>query len=119
MAYDAARNRVVLFGGLTREGATQFEVLGGSWAFDGEHWSELDSPLSPRKRSAAVMAPFPPKKAAILVGGSDGFGVFSDTWALVYRDLASCGNGYLDPGEGCDGGDLRSFSRRQQCETRA
>lgn len=110
MTYHPGTGNIVLLGGLTREGATQYAVLGDQWEFDGDAWFEADPPRRPQARAAAAIAPFFAHKAAILVGGSDGFGIFSDTWALVYRDLASCGNGFLDPGEGCDGGDFGGLS---------
>jgi hypothetical protein len=61
LAYDAARERVILFGGDCRN---------DSWSWDGNVWTELQTTEKPPARSAASMIYDPVREVLVLVGGS-------------------------------------------------
>ncbi|MFT3840494.1 MAG: hypothetical protein QM723_26125 [Myxococcaceae bacterium] len=77
LAYDAARQRVVLFGGIS----FGLIPLDDTWEWDGQQW-ELQTPTSrPPARSGHVMAYDSIRQRVVLFGG--GFlstGQFNDTW---------------------------------------
>lgn len=77
MAYDAARQRVVLFGGLTAGDS----VLGDTWEWDGTRWTEKRSTTSPPVRSAHAMAYDGARERVVLFGGfTSDEKLLSDTW---------------------------------------
>ncbi len=75
MAYDSARGRVVLFGGLS--GSTR---LGDIWEWDGESWTEQnpDAP-TPSARHSHAMAYDSARRVVVLFGGNAS-GREADTW---------------------------------------
>ncbi len=77
MAYDRARDRVVLFGGL-RGGQDSSET----WEFDGMHWAQRSSGGAPL-RSLHAMAYDEGRGVTVLFGGrrEDNSGIeYADTW---------------------------------------
>ncbi len=76
MVYDAARERVVLFGGFARG-----EELGDLWAWDGRLWTELTVPGGPSARSGHAMAYDPVGRRVLVFGGWDGQRLLNDLWA--------------------------------------
>lgn len=77
MAYDAARKRVVLFGGFA--GGTS---RGDTWTWDGKTWTEVTPPgSSPAPRHAHAMTYDAARRRVVLFGGSlvPNAGV-NDTW---------------------------------------
>jgi hypothetical protein len=68
MAYDAASDRVILFGGAPASG-----VLGDTWAYDYESdtWTEMSPPTSPLARTYSWMVYDPNRDLMILFGGSE------------------------------------------------
>jgi cysteine-rich repeat protein len=84
MAWDGARNRVLLFGGAN--GSNVFDVLADTWSWDGTNWSkDVDGPTStvasPTKRQEAAMAYDPIRKHVVLFGGASDTNVpLFDTW---------------------------------------
>lgn len=77
LAYDQARQRMVLFGGLDGYGGR----LGDTWEWDGTAWMERTPPTSPPGRSAHALAYDSARQVTVLFGGS---GVsqpdLGDTW---------------------------------------
>jgi len=75
MAYDAARQRVVLFGGLG---------YSDTWEWDGGRWTLATPPVSPPSRGGHAMVYDPRRKRVVLFGGRTTFvgngGVLADTW---------------------------------------
>jgi hypothetical protein len=80
MAYDAARARVVLFGGID-VGLTV--SLGDTWEWDGQIWIQV-SDFGPAPRSRHAMAYDAGRHRLVLFGGLTGFGdnlkTLADTW---------------------------------------
>ncbi|MCB9854669.1 MAG: hypothetical protein H6818_03200 [Phycisphaerales bacterium] len=77
MAYDVARDRVVLFGGATTDG----EPLSDTWEWDGTSWASIDH-AGPAARHSAGMAYDETRQRIVLFGGA-GIGCcehFGDTW---------------------------------------
>ncbi|MCA8970584.1 MAG: hypothetical protein KDC95_12395 [Planctomycetes bacterium] len=74
VAYDAARQRVVLFGGGSNP------HLGDTWEWDGTNWTELKPASSPAARTSHSMAYDPIAKRVVLYGGRTSAGLMSDTW---------------------------------------
>jgi hypothetical protein len=75
IAFDAARQRVVLFGGRGRGGAPQ----GDTWTWDGKNWTQL-ADTGPDARSGHALAFDVNRKRAVLFGGTAGSGLRADTW---------------------------------------
>lgn len=65
MTYDAARKRVVVFGG--KSGGA---VMGDTWEYDGVDWKEREPIDFPAKRAGACMAFDPRRKLVVMFGGS-------------------------------------------------
>jgi cysteine-rich repeat protein len=65
VAYDAARDRVVMFGGDAQ-----------TWEWDGARWMLQTPAISPVARDDGAMAYDPVRKRVVLFGGSS----FDDTW---------------------------------------
>lgn len=78
MAYDAARDRIVLFGGTT--GATASEgSLAETWEWDGTRWSLRPTAMSPPARAHHVMTYDAKRKRVVMFGGTAGVEL-ADTW---------------------------------------
>ncbi len=78
LAYDPARARIVLFGGVGASGA----VLGDTWEWDGQVWSQRLTASQPVARQASAMATAP-GGGVVLFGGADASGAsLGDTWRL-------------------------------------
>ena len=77
VAYDAARARVVLFGGVDDYG----QFLGDTWEWDGQSWSEQFPAASPSARAARGMVYDAYRRRVVLVGGfSADFLISDDMW---------------------------------------
>src|SRR5918998_1290718 len=78
MAYDAARQRVVLFGGRGKAGSTN-----DTWGWDGGAWTQV-ADTGPGPRFDCGLAYDDSRQRVVLFGGLEfGPGVttfFSDTW---------------------------------------
>lgn len=83
VAYDRARSRFVLFGGLDASGAT----LDDTWEWDGSQWSNPTAPTGPPPRSEPAMAYDDDRDQVILFGGLESrpvagasLDLLADTW---------------------------------------
>jgi hypothetical protein len=76
MAYDRARQQVVLFGGVDSSGTH----LGDTWAWNGTDWQQEAPPSSPSPRSRHAMAWDASSGSVLLFGGEDGAAMLGDTW---------------------------------------
>jgi hypothetical protein len=76
MAYDGARQAIILYGG--RRGAS---LLGDTWLYQGGTWRLVPLARTPGPRADAAMAWDAFRKLAVLVGGAgSGSPVLNDTW---------------------------------------
>ncbi len=85
VAYDTARNRLVLFGGRTNTGGVPSTFLSDTWELSGGNWTAPFVPNpKPAARSSAAMAYDSVRGRAVLFGGISGnypaFTVYNDTW---------------------------------------
>ncbi len=74
MAYDAAHQRMVLFGGRRVNGAT---LPAETWLWDGSAWSLATPATSPTPRSGTAMAYDQARGRVVMFGG---LGPLSETW---------------------------------------
>jgi hypothetical protein len=81
MAYDSARDRIVLFGGegLVPPGPTAPAIYGDTWESNGEEWTQQED-QGPNARVGHGMIYDGARKQTILFGGT-GIQDFGDTWA--------------------------------------
>ena len=77
MAYDAARDRVVLFGG--ERGNLDVKLANDTWTHDGGGWTKRGS--GPSLRAYTAMADFPRGQVVLLFGGRTDKGPDGETWA--------------------------------------
>lgn len=78
MAYDAANDRIVLFGGYMLS-----DPLGAddTWVWDGTDWTEVTPAVSPPRRTSTAMAYDDRSRRVVLFGGGDNtMGYLGDTW---------------------------------------
>jgi hypothetical protein len=88
LAFDSARNRVVLFGGLNANGA----AVGDTWEWNGVDWNQV-AVSGPAARFAHAMAYDPARRKTVLFGGFSG-GLASDTWewnGTAWTQMATTG----------------------------
>ncbi len=88
MAYDPARQRVVLFAGRAATGESSF-AHNDTWEWDGESWKQLvtlaGTDLPPRNFHPAFAYDPNGRRMIAVVGGKAGFNAVSpaETWALL------------------------------------
>lgn len=81
MAYDAARQRVVVFGGMTWGAKPgDLTIVGDTWEWDGEAWAKRAPPASPSPRMDAAMAYDIARHRVVLFGGNADAAVTNDLW---------------------------------------
>jgi len=79
MAYDRARQRVVLFGGTT----VGYGAVDETWEWDGTNWERKNPTAFPASRENHSMAYFEALGGVVMFGGHDslwGTHYFGDTW---------------------------------------
>lgn len=74
-AYDAARGKLVVFGG--NDGSLP---LNDTWELDAQGWTQRSTALAPEPRFEASMAYDPVRGRVVLFGGSRGGYLYGDTW---------------------------------------
>ena len=79
MVYDSLQNHSILFGGVNNTGF----LFGDTWMFDGETWTQIDTPSAPPQRSDAVAFYDPVRKSIILYGGTKFHSNYGDMWEFV------------------------------------
>ncbi len=81
MVYEAAHQRIILFGGLLDRGNDDPDIASqDTWAWNGAIWIELVSEASPSARTEHAMTYDSNRDRVVLFGGSDESGVQDDTW---------------------------------------
>jgi hypothetical protein len=80
MAYDLARNRLIVFGGAGINGTNLSDVW--AYAFSANSWSNLTPAVpGPAARRGSTMT-YDASHDRMLVFGGQGAGLFNDVWAL-------------------------------------
>lgn len=76
IAFDSKRGRILLFGGMGKDG-----FLGDTWSFDGAAWKKL-AETGPEARAMGYMAYDVKRDRVVLFGGRKGWpdGDLGDTW---------------------------------------
>lgn len=79
MAFDAARDRIVLFGGFANEAGSPDDE---TWEFDGSAWTQRFPSQAPTARQGHAMTHDPARGVSILFGGfaAGGNGFDVETW---------------------------------------
>mgnify|MGYP002623849382 CR=1 FL=1 len=70
MVYDAARDRVVLFGGSIGNHVVPGNLLGDTWEWDGSNWQQMSPATSPSPRTWHAMAYDERRQVVVLFGGA-------------------------------------------------
>ena len=78
LAYDAARGRVVMFGGETQVNGAG--LVQDTWEFDGSTWTQASPAVAPSARMVHTMTYDTVRKVTLLFGGAAGLDL-ADTWA--------------------------------------
>jgi cysteine-rich repeat protein len=76
MVWDAARARVVMFGGLVGSS----DALGDMWSWDGTTWAPITPATLPPKRWEAAIGYDPIAQRVVLFGGTTNNLTYDDTW---------------------------------------
>lgn len=76
LAYDAARDRTVMYGGYDDNGR---DIYADTWEWDGETWHRFDEP-GPGPRSSYSLVYDPIRRHVLLFGGLALDGPKNDTW---------------------------------------
>ena len=96
LAYDSARNRVVLFGGRTGTNP----VVGDTWEWDGTEWTQVQD-VGPSARRAHAMAFDPTASRVVLFGGAGANNEgLDDTWLWNETDWTQAADTGPDPRAG-------------------
>jgi hypothetical protein len=77
IAYDSARQRSVLFGGLASNGN-----LGDTWEFDGTNWAQVSPATSPSARYGVMLCYDPLRNQTVMFGGSTATSALNETWTF-------------------------------------
>ena len=82
VAYDSARHRVVLFGGISDWIGSSFYYERDTWEWDGADWIQMQPKTSPPARAGHMMVYDEKNGVVVLFGGEDKSGnyMLSDTW---------------------------------------
>ena len=83
MAFDAATNQVVLFGGISNATAAP---LNDTWVWNGTNWSQVITAHQPPARSMHTMAYDPINQQIVMFGGDGGSEILNDTWLWNGKD---------------------------------
>ena len=89
MVYDTARDRVVLYGGMSPAGT----AFSDTWEFDGESWKKLDV-TGPGTRLAPGAAYDGTRREMVMFGGQSGGGPNGEAWTWngrVWKKAAETG----------------------------
>ncbi len=97
LAFDPARSRMVLFGGLSPS-----SFFDDTWVWDGTDWTQITPFPRPTQRSSAAMAFDPVRSELVLYGGVASGGVMrTDTWTwdgTTWTDRSATTAGPTVPG---------------------
>ena len=98
LAYDAALEKVVMFGGVSECGQASAFTLGDTWEFANGTWTNISASLSlvPSPRWGMVMVYDPSDQEIVLFGGTTALGyvnnqtwIFNGTWSNITSQLSA------------------------------
>jgi hypothetical protein len=104
MAYDAARQQVVLFAGLDSD---QLVRLDDTWTWDGSTWTRQAPPYRPSNRYRHAMAYDAGRRQVVLFGGVNLVKDFADTLDVGRVLLDEAAAGLITDASSCIGNGLR------------
>ncbi len=81
LAYDAARDRIILVGGVAADPASS-TPLDDTWAYTDAGWAELSPTTRPPAVFGAHVAYDPNRDVVVMLGGDDGTDSLDETWEL-------------------------------------
>lgn len=79
-AYDARRDRVVVFGGMSTNNRASATYSNETWEWDGDSWLQRFPPVSPPARGWGKLTYDEARSRVVLYGGADAVNAFDDTW---------------------------------------
>ena len=81
MVFDAARGKVLLFGGCSKLGCSNTPLFNDTWTWDGHTWTQEHPLNAPSPRGGASMAFNAADNTIVLFGGQDSINhPLGDTW---------------------------------------
>ena len=83
MAYDAARGKIVLFGGTTDE---EFLSVNDTWEYDGSNWTQIETANTPLPRDSGAMIYDEIREKIVLFGGGSDDVRYNDMWEFDGQD---------------------------------
>jgi hypothetical protein len=88
VAYDPARHRIVLFGGISDWIGSSFYYERDTWEWDGNDWIHMKPKTVPAARAGHMMAYDEKRGMVVMFGGEDKSGtyMFADTWIWDGKD---------------------------------
>jgi hypothetical protein len=88
IAYDSARQRTVLFGGISDWIGSTFYHERDTWEWDGNDWIEMNPKTVPPSRAGQMMAYDEKRGVVVMFGGEDKSGnyMLADTWIWDGKD---------------------------------
>ena len=93
MAYDASRDRVVLFGGLAGYDQTN-PFVNDTWSYDpvADDWTQLAPASAPAPRGLSAMVyDVSSDEMTVFAGGGNNEAAYADTWAYVAEPSTATG----------------------------
>jgi hypothetical protein len=94
MAFDEARNQVVLFGG---------SGFADTWTWDGKNWMQQHAAVTPPGRTGAGMTYDPDTKSVLMWGGLEANGQAADFWSWDGSNWAQIRSANSPPPQGISG----------------
>jgi hypothetical protein len=80
IAYDASRQRAVLFGGISHWNGREWVYDNSTWEWDGRDWQRIETVAAPTGRILHAMAYDEVNEKVILYGGQNTSGSLADLW---------------------------------------
>jgi hypothetical protein len=80
VAYDSARQRVVVFGGIVGGLAAPSKSLDDTWEWNGQDWIDRTAAKKPAARAGHAMTYDPVRGVVLVFGGTYSSAPFNDTW---------------------------------------
>ena len=107
-AYDSARDRIVLFGGIDASG-TKFD---DTWEWNGTTWQNMSPVHTPPARRNARMAYDAAHGVSVMFGGESITGYIADTWTWDGTDWTAQALGQIPPSRSLYGMDYDATLER-------